>query len=425
MNILNNKKILLGISGSIAVKKVSNLIKLLQKTGAEVEVVATKNALGIFGEYFLELEKDLGKKIWSEMSENKVNHSKFVFPHLDLAKWADLILLAPATANLIGKIANGIADDLLSTLIMAFEGQVFIAPAMNSRMWNNFFVQRNVKRLKQLQNENLSSQKFEILGPVEGKLACGEEGIGRMIEVKEIVEKLAHFQPLSYYKRREFLLRNKTVLITAGATREYLDPVRFISNGSSGKMGIALAQKVLEMGGKVIMISGIGNSGWRIENENIEIIDIETTDEMFEAVKKNINKVDIFISSAAVCDFKPEKISKQKLKKDSEQARMTIDFEKTVDILKWVGDFKIQKNSKLKAQSSKLKLIGFALETGNIIANAKKKLKEKHLDLIVANKPSNIGQDTGEFYFITENKMERKIGSKLEIAENLLRFLHF
>ncbi|OGJ50896.1 hypothetical protein A2335_00630 [Candidatus Peregrinibacteria bacterium RIFOXYB2_FULL_32_7] len=413
-NFLKNKKVLLGISSSIAVVKIPKLIEILSKKGAEIEVVATKNALKLID--VKEIEKVLNKKVWIDMFDDKKG-----YPHIDLAKWADLILLAPATANLIGKICSGLADDLLTTIMLVFQGNVFVAPAMNFRMWNNFFVQENLNKLIETQ--------FKILEPQEGKLACGEEGMGRMMEVADIVFNIEKFLT------NKNLLVGKTILITVGATREYLDPVRFISNGSSGKMGMALVKAAVSMGGKVILIRGqclreMYSGAFVRGDDQLKIFNVESGEEMFEAVKANIDQADIFISAAAICDFKPEKISKQKIKKKNEI--LNIKFQKTVDILEWVGrKCKIKNTSPtcpndLFGQKDlfwreKLKIIGFALESENLIENARKKLLFKNLDMIIANQPENIGAQEGEFWFIDKTTEIFKKGRKEDIAIEILK----
>ncbi len=421
---LKKKKILIGISSSIAVKKVPLLISLLKDKGADIEVVATKNALKLINKK--EIEKVLGKKIWfnmfSENSQFSVLSSKF--SHVDLAKWADVFLIAPATANLIGKIANGLADDLLSTLLLVYQGDLFIAPAMNCNMWNNFFVQQNLNKLidqchSELKQRISKSNCFYILDPQKGKLACGDEGIGRMMEPADIILNLEN-----YFEERN-LLKAKKMLITAGATREYLDPVRYITNGSSGKMGMALAQEACRMGAEVILVYGMSYIVYSIGT--FKTINVETTEQMFEAVKNNIEGCDAFISAAAVCDFKPINFSEKKIKK--EDSLLELRMICTHDILNWAGKYrstlnkKNTKSSKLIANSLQLKIIGFALETENIIENARKKLKEKNADLMIANGPSNIDSDEGEFYFVNQKTAKRVKGSKNEAAKEILKQL--
>lgn len=394
--VLNNKKILLAITGGIACYKSAELARKLIVQGAELQVVMTEGAQQFISPMtFVALT---GKKVRTELFDSE---AEIGMGHIELAKWADIILIAPATANTIAKLAHGFADDLLSTLCLATNAQLFIAPAMNQAMWHHPVTQNNIAALNKL--------GYTILGPAEGAQACGDMGYGRMLEVDQILAELlavnSHFNP--------GILTGKRVLITAGPTQEAIDPVRFISNKSSGKMGYALAQIAKQLGLEVTLISG----PVKIEPPSgIKFIGVISTQEMFDAVRCYLPKCDIFIGCAAVADFRCEKQAAHKIKKTGESS-FTLKFIQNPDILAYVAE-----------QSSKPLTIGFAAETENLIENAKQKLRKKGLDVIIANDVSHLetgfDSDDNSGFIITDNsQIELLKANKLKIAEQIFQFI--
>ncbi len=391
MNNLNNKKILLIICGGIAAYKSLELIRLLKKDGVIIKTILTKSG----AEFVTPLSI-------TSLSQSKVYQDLFSIEnetemdHISLSRWADLILIAPATANTISKLANGISDDLASTVTLASNKKIFITPAMNVRMWEHQSTKQNIGKLK--------DYNYEIIGPEIGDMACGEYGEGKMSEPKEIINKLK-----IYFKNLK--IKNKLkAIVTAGPTKEYIDPVRFISNKSSGKQGYEIAKSLVKKGFDTTLISGPTN----LEiNNDINLIKVETAEEMFQSTLKSL-PADIAIFSAAVCDYKVKKISRIKIKKQDE---ISLNLEKNVDILNYV--------SKHNSLRPKL-VIGFAAETNNLENYANKKLSEKKCDWIVANDVSNksIGfeSDFNEVSILYKNKkIERlKYKSKSEISDELV-----
>lgn len=347
---LSNKSIVLGVSGGIAAYKACELTSRLKKLNANVDVIMTKSA----AEFVTPLT-------FQSLSLNQVVTDMFDKPkyweieHISLAKKADIIVIAPATANVIGKLANGIADDMMTTTVMASKALKLIAPAMNTNMYENEVVQRNIQTLKQL--------GYEFIEPGEGRLACGDVGKGKMAE-PEVIE--ARIKELLFPKRD---LEGKTLLVTAGPTREALDPVRFITNHSTGKMGFSIAEKAAVRGAKVYLVAGPSNLS---TPKGVERINIESALEMYDAVMKLADKADIIIKSAAVADYRPAEVSDEKIKKSG--GELVITLQKNPDILQELGKIKGDKV-----------LIGFAMETQNLIENAKAKVLKKNLDFIVAN----------------------------------------
>ena len=388
MNNLNNKKILLIICGGIAAYKSLELIRLLKKGGLEVKTILTEAA-----------RKFVTPLSVASLSQEKVYTDLFDYEnekemdHISLSRWADLILIAPATANTISKLSNGMADDLASTVTLASNKQVLIAPAMNVRMWEHKSNKENIKKLKEF--------GYLIIGPETGDMACGEYGEGKMTEPIEI------FNYLNKYF--DFLNKNKKlkVLITAGPTIETIDPVRFISNRSSGKQGYEIAKAFMNNGYDTTLISGPTNLE---PPRNVKLIKINSADQMFEQTINSL-PVDVAIFSAAVSDFKVDKISKNKIKKtDSVSLRMI----KNKDILDYV--------SKHNSLRPKL-VIGFSAETENIEANSLSKLNEKNCDWIIANDVSNdqigFGSDYNEVsIFFREKKMEKISKLKKSLLAN-------
>jgi phosphopantothenoylcysteine decarboxylase/phosphopantothenate--cysteine ligase len=346
---LKDKRILLGVSGGIAVYKAVELLRMLQREGAVVKVVMTKSAT-----------KFVSPLTFSTLSRHPAYYSLFSDPqrweieHISLADFAELFLIAPATANIIGKIASGIADDLLTTTALSVNCPIVIAPAMHSQMWSNPIVQENIKKLKGL--------GYHIIEPEEGVLASGDIGKGRLASLEKIVE------VVKVILNPNLPLKGVKILITAGPTREYIDPIRFISNPSTGVMGYALAEEAMKMGAEVILISGPTNLS---PPSGCKFISIETAEEMLSVALENFKDVDVVIATAAVSDFKPETIAEQKIRKKEE---LVLRLTSTPDVLLELG----------KRKESKI-LVGFAAETDNLIENALEKMEKKNLDIIVAN----------------------------------------
>jgi phosphopantothenoylcysteine decarboxylase / phosphopantothenate---cysteine ligase len=381
--VLKNKSVLLGVTGGVAAYKSVELARRLKDEGASVSVVMTGAAQRFVTPLSLEIA-----------SQNTVYTDPYTHPmsHITLPAGADIMLIAPATANLIGKFAHGIADDLLSTTLLSFRGTVLIAPAMNWRMYDNPVVRENLKSL-------LSQGVFQV-GPEEGKLACGEEGPGRMSEVPDIIEAVKHA-----LSKKDLV--NERIIVTAGPTREYLDPIRFISNRSSGKMGYALAKAALRRGAEVTLISG---STSLHRPKGVNFIPVETTEDMLRAVSEEIPSATVLIMAAAVADFKPEDISPGKIEKTDS---LFLKLMKTSDIL-----------LEISRKKRRPFIVGFAAETGGKTENAKKKLKEKNLNLIVFNDVTESGAgfdvDTNRVVLI-DTKEEREIPllSKDAVAEKI------
>jgi len=384
---LSGKKIILGVTGGIAVYKSCEIVRKLVSLNAEVIVIMTQSAQKFVTP--LTFETLSGREVVTEMFPE----NKFVATHhISLAQWADLILIAPATANLIGKIRAGISDDILTTVIISARSPVVIAPAMNVKMYENPVVQENIAHLKKL--------GYKFIDPDVGDLACREEGQGRLAEPEKIVEYVVKM--LSPKQD----LAGKKILVTAGGTKEAIDPVRFISNRSSGKMGLALASEALKRGAKVTLISTASNLQ---TSPQINLIPVNTTEEMFKAVKSNLSQNDILFMTAAVSDFQPKLASNHKIKKNG--AGKVLELSPAVDILKEISK---NKNGKI--------LVGFSLETDNQIENAKKKMKDKKLDMVIVNGPEAIGSDSNQATLIDgSGKLKRlPLMPKTELANKIL-----
>lgn len=368
---LKDRSILLGITGSVAAYKSIELIKGLRQEGASVKVIMTEASKRFITPLSIELAS--GNSVYCDMFELPLSH-------VSLPADADLFVVAPATANIIGKYANGIADDLLSTSLLAFNGKVIIAPAMNWRMYENTVFQKNLK--------HLISLGIKIAGPERGSLACGEEGIGRMADVEKIMEAIR-----TALSKQE--LAGENILVTAGPTREYIDPIRYISNRSSGKMGYAIAKIAKRRGADVTLISGPVSIA---PPEGVEVINVETAGEMRAAVMDNVSMSSIFIMSAAVADFMPSETKDRKIDK---KERLSLNLVKTADILEEAGRFK-----------NKPFIVGFAAETGQRLDRARTKLMDKNIDMIVFNDVSKTGSgfdvDTNEVVII-DRKTEKKL----------------
>lgn len=348
MNLLN-KQIVVAVCGGIAAYKSAEFVRTLQRQGAQVRVAMTESAT--------EFVTPLTFQALSGHPVHTQDNGTFDpagMDHIALARWSDAIIVVPATANIIAKISNGIADNFISALCLAHTGKLAIAPAMNQAMWNNPATQKNITDLR--------DKDISILGPDSGLQACGESGEGRMLEPQQLVQ-----QCLSLFESG--LLQNKRIVITAGPTIEPIDPVRFISNRSSGKMGYALAEAALEAGADVTVITGPTHI---VRNDRVKYIDVETAQHMFEAAEKYVSSADLFIAAAAVADYSPANYHSHKIKKS--EANLSLPLVRNPDILKEV-----------KAAHADLFCIGFAAETEKVSENALIKLKSKSLDMIIAN----------------------------------------
>ncbi|MDD1620678.1 MAG: bifunctional phosphopantothenoylcysteine decarboxylase/phosphopantothenate--cysteine ligase CoaBC, partial [Methylococcaceae bacterium] len=357
MNVIN-KKILLGVCGGIAAYKSAELVRLLRKRGAEVRVVMTRSARQFVTP--LTFQALSGHPVHTDLMDAGQEQA---MSHIHLARWADSLVIAPATANMLAKLAHGISDDLLSTLYLAAECPVLVAPAMNQAMWHKPVTQENIARLKQ--------HGVQLIGPEAGEQACGEQGLGRMAEPEAICERLMGCA-------NPGLLRGVKVLITAGPTREPLDPVRFISNRSSGKMGYALARAALAAGADVTLVSGPVNLS---APTAANVIEVETAQQMYSAVMDNVAKTEIYIGAAAVADYRPVTVLDSKIKKQGDSG--LIELQKTPDIVAAVASL-----------PKKPFTVGFAAETDDLETYAIGKLRSKNLDMIAANW---VGQVVGGF----------------------------
>ncbi len=389
---MKNKKIVLGISGGIAAYKSVSITSMLVKKGADIQVIMTESATKIIPPLTLQIlsKKHVYTDTFDEYNPN-------IVAHINIANNADLVLIAPATANVIAKLAHGIADDMLTTTLLATKCPIFVAPAMNENMYNHSSVQNNLDILK--------SRGIHIIEPVEGFLAEGYSGKGRLPEPEEIV------MIVENYLKNNSDFAGRKFLITAGATRESIDPVRFFTNHSTGKMGYALAEAACERGGEVILISGKTNL---VPPNGVKVINIETAEEMYTQVMKNLDNVDIIIKTAAVADYRPKQIYPDKFKKNDDL--WFIEMERTKDIAMEVG----------KRKTKEQFFIGFSAETNNLIENAKKKLLSKNMDLIVANNVLEEGAgfavDSNKVTLITKSgdEIPYPIMTKRELAHRIL-----
>lgn len=364
MQSLTGKKILLGISGGIAAYKCAELTRRLTERGAQVHVVMTKAAKEFITP--LTMQAVSGNPVSDSLLDPAAEAS---MGHIELGKWADIVLLAPATADLIARITAGMGNDLLSTVILATNAPVAVAPAMNQQMYTNIATQENIA--------TLTKRGFHIWGPAAGEQACGDVGYGRMLEPMQLVERCESFFQSAI--KMDKVLDGKSVLITAGPTREAIDPVRFISNHSSGKMGFALAQAASKLGANVTLISGPVALN---TPENVRRIDVESAKDMHAEVMGNVGDNHIFIACAAVADYRPGSVSDQKIKKKEDSDEMSLTMIKNPDIVASVA--KLEKNRPFT--------VGFAAETQDVEKYARGKLTKKNLDLICANDVSVEGQ---------------------------------
>lgn len=386
----DKKCVVVGVSGGVAVYKALDVISRLRKKDVEVHVIMTKSAT----EFVTPLS-------FQSLSQNMVITDMFAEPkaweiqHISLAKKADLMLIVPATANIIGKVANGIADDMLSTTIMATKAPVVFCPAMNTNMYENPIVQRNISLLKEL--------GYEFIEPASGRLACGDEGKGKLQDTEIIAEETLR----RLHSTKDLL--GKKVVVTAGPTMVPIDPVRILTNRSSGKMGYSIAEEARDRGAEVVLISG--PTSLRKPN-GIKFIDIKTNEDMFNAIKNEFKDADIVIKSAAVADYKAKNYSNEKIKKTGDDLNLI--FERDRDILKTLGDMKENQI-----------LVGFAAESSNLKENAKGKLERKNLDYIVANdisKPeTGFASDENKVTIISKSGEEVSLEkmSKREVAKNI------
>lgn len=393
-------KVIVGITGGIAAYKAPLLVRLLRKEGHEVKCVATDHALQFVTRLTLETVSD--NKLYSDLFDHVNNHST---EHISLKDWGDMIIVAPATANIIGKMASGIGDDALSTLLLSMSRKpIMLAPAMNTQMWECPAVQRNI--------EYLRSVGVHIVSPTDGELACGTSGTGRMAEPEEIMRQIASLSDASPI--HESPLSKMRVLVTAGPTYERIDSVRFIGNYSSGKMGFALAEALASMGATVELVSG--PTSLSVHHPLIHRTDVESARQMFDAATTLFPDCQAAILSAAVADYRPEQTADHKLKKQGEEG-MTLKLVQNPDILATLGSRKVEGQT----------LIGFALETDNELDNARHKLEKKNLDYIVLNslrdKGAGFGVDTNRVTIIGRSgaSLETPLLSKKEVAEVIVR----
>ena len=371
---LKGRTILLGVSGSIAAYKTASLASALKKLGADVHVLMTQNATNFI--HPITFESLTGNRCLVDTFDRNF---QFQVEHISIAKRAELVMLAPASANVIGKLAHGIADDMLSTTVMACQCPVFVSPTMNTRMFENPIVRNNMRILEEY--------GYRLIEPTAGYLACGDTGLGKMPEPEVLLKHI--LQELAFKKD----LQGKRILITAGPTREAIDPVRYITNHSSGKMGYALAARACMRGAEVTLVTGSTSlEPWPF----VKAVQVTTAREMFEAVTAISSHQDVIIKAAAVADYRPAQVSDQKMKKKEDQ--LFLELERTDDILQYLGDHK--KKGQL--------LCGFAMETENLISNSRAKLTKKNLDMIAANnlkvEGAGFQTDTNVLTLITQNE---------------------
>ncbi|MBO8434851.1 MAG: bifunctional phosphopantothenoylcysteine decarboxylase/phosphopantothenate--cysteine ligase CoaBC [Tyzzerella sp.] len=388
---LSNKTVILGVTGSIAAYKIANLASMLVKKKCDVHVIMTKNATNFINP--ITFETITGNKCLVETFDRNF---QFHVAHVSLAKKADVMLVAPASANVIGKLANGIADDMLTTTALACKCKIIVSPAMNTNMYNNAIVQDNIKKLEHY--------GFEIIKPAKGFLACRDEGDGKMPSEQVL------FEHIEREIACEKDLKGKKILVTAGPTQEKIDPVRYITNHSTGKMGYEIARVAMLRGAEVILVSGKTNIP---KVPFVKTIDVLSAKDMFDAVKSEFENVDIVIKSAAVADYRPMQVSDEKIKK--KDGDMSINLERTDDILKYIGE-----NRKPNQF-----ICGFSMETSNMIENSREKLKRKNIDMIVANNlkedGAGFGVDTNLVTIITkDSEISLELMSKEKVAFSIL-----
>lgn len=396
VNMWENKRVLLAVSGGIAVYKVCDLASKLTQKGANVKVVMTEHAT-----------KFVPPLTFQALTRNEVYIDTFIendpekIAHIDVADWAEIAIVAPATANVIGKLANGIADDMVTTVLLATRAEIYIAPAMNVHMYENKIVQQNMQLLDQY--------GYHFIEPGAGYLACGYVGKGRLEEPLTIME------TISAHQQQEQLLTGKKVLVSAGPTQEAIDPVRFFTNHSSGKMGFAIAEKAALLGAEVILVTGPVQL--TATHPNIRRVDVTAAEEMYEAIWREYESVDIVVKAAAVADYRPKEIFADKMKK--QHGDLVIEMERTKDILQSLGE-------KKKNQF----LVGFAAETEKPLVYGAEKLVKKNLDAIVINNVAETGAgfggDTNIVTYMNKAHEETHIplATKEEVAEQIWQLVH-
>lgn len=395
------KNILVGVTGGIAAYKSAGIVSLLKKKGYNVKVVMTENATKIIGP--LTLETLSRNRIYVDMWDSNPHYE---VEHISLADWADMVLIAPATYNIIGKVANGIADDMLTTILSAVSVRkpVFFALAMNVNMYENPILKENINKL--------SSFGYRFIDAEEGLLACNYSAKGRMSEPENIVEEIERYSIFSKIENFDTVLKGKKILITSGRTKENIDPIRYLSNNSSGKMGYSIAQAAADLGAEVTLISG--PTDLKAPNGLKNFISVESALEIYEKVDEYFKDTDIFIACAAVADYRPKEYKKEKIKKSDSD--FVIELVRNHDIL-----------LEMSRKKEKQLLVGFAAETNDIKENALKKLEKKNLDIIVANNASVMGSDENVIEIIKKDRTSVEISqkSKIELAYDILREIIF
>ena len=390
---LKDKNILLGVTGCIAAYKIANLASMLKKQGANVKVIMTENACQFITP--MTFETLTAQKVYTDTFDRNF---EFKVDHIELGKWADVFLIAPATANVIGKLANGIADDMLTTTALAMRCPILVSPAMNTTMFENKVVKHNIMKLR--------TYGMDIIMPASGHLACGDTGAGKMPEPEMLLEYIKR----GVYKKKDLV--GKKVCVSAGPTREAIDPVRYISNNSTGKMGVEIAKMAAYRGAKVSLIVGPSNV---FVPDFINRIDIKSAEDMYEEIMKISDSQDIIIKAAAVADYTPANYSDEKIKK--KDGDLSIELSRTKDILKELGE---RKENNPKKQF----ICGFSMETENMEENSKNKLAKKNADMIVANnvkvEGAGFGTDTNVVTIFTkDNEIRLDKLSKTEVAEKI------
>ena len=390
---LKDKNILLGVTGGIAAYKIANLASMLKKQGANVKVIMTENACQFITP--MTFETLTAQKVYTDTFDRNF---EFKVDHIELGKWADVFLIAPATANVIGKLANGIADDMLTTTALAMRCPILVSPAMNTTMFENKVVKHNIMKLR--------TYGMDIIMPASGHLACGDTGAGKMPEPEMLLEYIKR----GVYKKKDLV--GKKVCVSAGPTREAIDPVRYISNNSTGKMGVEIAKMAAYRGAKVSLIMGPSNV---FVPDFINRIDIKSAEDMYDEIMKISDSQDIIIKAAAVADYTPANYSDEKIKK--KDGDLAIELSRTKDILKELGE---RKENNPKKQF----ICGFSMETENMEENSKNKLAKKNADMIVANnvkvEGAGFGTDTNVVTIFTkDNEIRLDKLSKTEVAEKI------
>ena len=386
---LTNKRILLGITGGIAAYKCAELTRLFSKAGAEVRVAMTRSATEFITP--LTMQALSGNRVHLDLLDTE---AEAAMGHIELARWADLVLIAPATADFIARMVHGQANDILSTLVLATSAPIAVAPAMNQAMWSDPGTQSNLQTLR--------DRSYHLFGPAEGEQACGDVGLGRMLEPAELIEECASLFKSDY-------LAGRKIVITGGPTREALDPVRFISNHSSGKMAYALAAEAVSAGAKVILISG----PVQLQTpDRVTRIDVESADEMLEATLAQIEAADVFIGVAAVADYRPKNAAQEKIKKSTGEIQLTL--VKNPDII-----------SEVARLDPRPIVVGFAAETNDILENGRKKLQKKNLDLLFANNATETFNSETISVTAISSTGEKEIptANKNVVARNILQLI--